>query len=195
MQHRKELVGAIQHGLTILKSEKMSSINQPKMPTYGTQVWPLHSMLSSCIVDTLLDVIMNSYLLCLQVTVQTESERQLDKIRRKEEKRGKRGADTGNSDIGVDDFSSLLLASERKQPFDDMIGAGEGSDSFTVTSLPQGTTRKHMKGYEEVKIPPTPTAPLKPNEKLVGVLSDSLVSFVHVSTHFSKIASTALHLF
>nr|CAB3501610.1 unnamed protein product [Digitaria exilis] len=138
--HRKELVGAIQHGLTILKSEKMSSSNQPKMPTYGTQV-----------------------------TVQTESERQLDKIRRKEEKRGKRGADTGNSDIGVDDFSSLLLASERKQPFDDVIGTGEGSDSFAVTSLPQGTTRKHMKGYEEVKIPPTPTASLKPNEKLIEI--------------------------
>ncbi|CAN6285195.1 unnamed protein product [Urochloa humidicola] len=138
--HRKELVDAIQHGLAILKSEKMTSSNQPKMPTYGTQV-----------------------------TVQTESERQLDKIRRKEEKRSKRGVDTGNSDIGVDDFSSLLLASERKQPFDDVIGTGEGADSFTVTSLPQGTTRKHMKGYEEVKIPPTPTAPLKPNEKLIEI--------------------------
>ncbi|OQU93017.1 hypothetical protein SORBI_3001G457800 [Sorghum bicolor] len=138
--HRKELVDAIQHGLSILKSEKMTSGNQPKMPTYGTQV-----------------------------TVQTESERQLDKIRRKEEKRSKRGADSGNSDIGVDDFSSLLLASERKKPFDDVIGTGEGSDSFTVTSLPQGTTRKHMKGYEEVKIPPTPTASLKPNEKLIEI--------------------------
>jgi activating signal cointegrator complex subunit 3 len=119
----------------------------------------------------LLDV----HLLCLQVTVQTESERQLDKIRRKEEKRGKRGVDTGNGDIGVDDFSSLLLASERKQPFDDVIGTGEGADSFTVTSLPQGTTRKHMKGYEEVKIPPTPTASLKPNEKLVDIL---VLSFI-----------------
>ncbi|CAL4929780.1 unnamed protein product [Urochloa decumbens] len=138
--HRKELVDAIQHGLAILKSEKTTSSNQPKMPTYGTQV-----------------------------TVQTESERQLDKIRRKEEKRNKRGVDTGNSDIGVDDFSSLLLASERKQPFDDVIGTGEGADSFTVTSLPQGTTRKHMKGYEEVKIPPTPTASLKPNEKLIEI--------------------------
>ena len=123
----------------------------------------------------LLDVRMNSHLLCLQVTVQTESERQLDKIRRKEEKRGKRGADTGNGDIGVDDFLSLLLASERKQPFDDVIGTGEGADSFQVTSLPQGTTRKHMKGYEEVKIPPTPTASLKPNEKLVNIL---VLSFI-----------------
>ncbi|AQL08745.1 DExH-box ATP-dependent RNA helicase DExH14 [Zea mays] len=138
--HRKELVDAIQHGLSILKSEKMTSGNQPKMPTYGTQV-----------------------------TVQTESERQLDKIRRKEERRSKRSADSGNNDIGVDDFSSLLLASERKEAFDDVIGSGEGSDSFTVTSLPQGTTRKHMKGYEEVKIPPTPTASLKPNEKLIEI--------------------------
>jgi activating signal cointegrator complex subunit 3 len=103
----------------------------------------------------------------LQVTVQTESERQLDKIKRKEGRRGKRGAENGMGDFGVDDFSSLLLASERKLPFEDMIGTGEGESSFQVTSLPQGTTRKHMKGYEEVKIPPTPTAPLKPNEKLV----------------------------
>uniref|UniRef100_A0A0E0KAG9 RNA helicase n=1 Tax=Oryza punctata TaxID=4537 RepID=A0A0E0KAG9_ORYPU len=140
LSHRKELVDAIQHGLMILKSEKMSSSNQPKMPTYGTQV-----------------------------TVQTEYERQLDKIRRKEEKRGKRGAETGTNDIFSDDFSSFLLASERKQPFDDVIGTGEGANSFTITSLPQGTTRKHMKGYEEVKIPPTPTAPLKPNEKLIEI--------------------------
>jgi activating signal cointegrator complex subunit 3 len=102
----------------------------------------------------------------LQVTVQTESERQLDKFKRKEGRRGKRGAENGMVDFGVDDFSSLLLASEKKQPFADMIGTGEG-ESSQVTSLPQGTTRKHMKGYEEVKIPPTPTAPLRPNEKLV----------------------------
>ncbi|KAF2937977.1 hypothetical protein DAI22_03g087400 [Oryza sativa Japonica Group] len=140
LSHRKELVDAIQHGLMILKSEKMSSSNQPKMPTYGTQV-----------------------------TVQTEYERQLDKIRRKEEKRGKRGTETATNDIFSDDFSSFLLASERKQPFDDVVGTGEGANSFTITSLPQGTTRKHMKGYEEVKIPPTPTAPLKANEKLIEI--------------------------
>ncbi|KAG8095958.1 hypothetical protein GUJ93_ZPchr0013g36564 [Zizania palustris] len=138
--HRKELVDAIQHGLMILKLEKMSPSNQRKMPTYGTQV-----------------------------TVQTEYERQLDKIRRKEEKRSKRSAETGMNDIVSDNFSSLLLASERKQPFDDVIGTGEGANSFTITSLPQGTTRKHMKGYEEVKIPPTPTAPLKSNEKLIEI--------------------------
>ncbi|VAI08396.1 unnamed protein product [Triticum turgidum subsp. durum] len=140
LSHRKELGDAIQHGLTILKSEKLSSNNQPKMPTYGTQV-----------------------------TIQTEYERQLDKIKRKEGRRAKRGAENGMNDFGADDFSSLLLASERKQPFDDMIGTGEGESSFQVTSLPQGTTRKHMKGYEEVKIPPTPTAPLGPNEKLIEI--------------------------
>ena len=104
---------------------------------------------------------------CLQVTVRTESERQLDKIKRKEGRHVKRGAENGMVDFGIDDFSSLLLASERKQPFDDMIGTGEGENSSQITSLPRGTTRKHMKGYEEVKIPPTPTAPLEPNEKLV----------------------------
>uniref|UniRef100_A0A453INB6 RNA helicase n=1 Tax=Aegilops tauschii subsp. strangulata TaxID=200361 RepID=A0A453INB6_AEGTS len=140
LSHRKELGDAIQHGLTILKSEKVSSNNQPKMPTYGTQV-----------------------------TIQTEYERQLDKIKRKEGRRAKRGAENGMNDFGADDFSSLLQASERKQPFDDMIGTGEGESSFQVTSLPQGTTRKHMKGYEEVKIPPTPTAPLGPNEKLIEI--------------------------
>jgi hypothetical protein len=54
----------------------------------------------------------------------------------------------------------------RKQPFDDMIGTGERVDSL-ATPLPQGTTRKHMKGYEEVKIPATPAASLKPDEKLL----------------------------
>ncbi|OAY65889.1 hypothetical protein ACMD2_26336, partial [Ananas comosus] len=37
LAHRKELVDAIQHGLLILKSEKMSSSSQPRMPSYGTQ--------------------------------------------------------------------------------------------------------------------------------------------------------------
>lgn len=62
-------------------------------------------------------------------------------------------------------FSSLLEASERKSPFDDLIGSGQGS--LAVTALPQGTVRKHFKGYEEVIIPPTPTAQMKPGEKLV----------------------------
>lgn len=62
-------------------------------------------------------------------------------------------------------FSSLLQASEKRSPFDDLIGSGEGS---AATALPQGTVRKHYKGYEEVIIPPTPTAPMKPGEKLVN---------------------------
>jgi len=65
------------------------------------------------------------------------------------------------------DFSSLLQASERKNLFDEMIGSGDRSESIAVTALPEGTVRKHFKGYEEVIIPPKPTAPLKPGEKLV----------------------------
>ncbi|XP_062168571.1 DExH-box ATP-dependent RNA helicase DExH14 [Alnus glutinosa] len=141
VSHRKELVDAIHHGFLVLKSEKTATNAQSRMPSYGTQV-----------------------------TVQTESERQIDKLRRKEEKRHRRGTEFGTeSDLSAADFSSLLQASERKSPFDDLIGSGPGSQSLAVTALPQGTVRKHYKGYEEVIIPPTPTAQMKPGEKLIEI--------------------------
>ncbi|XP_042461584.1 DExH-box ATP-dependent RNA helicase DExH14-like isoform X1 [Zingiber officinale] len=139
--HRKELVNAIQHGLFILKSEKISSNNQLKMPSYGTQV-----------------------------IVQTESERQMDKLRRKEEKRNKRLGEYGNTlDFPVESFYSLLLASQKKQPLDDLIGIGHGLNSVLISALPEGTIRLHNSGYEEVRIPPTPTAAMKPHEKLIEI--------------------------
>nr|KAJ0203753.1 hypothetical protein LSAT_V11C500237010 [Lactuca sativa] len=141
IMHRKELVEAIHHGMLNLKSEKVVSGSQPRMPSYGTQV-----------------------------TVQTESEKQIDKLRRKEEKKHKRGTDHGaDNELSVMSFSSLLQASAKKSPFDDLIGHGEGSNTLAVTALPQGTTRKHHKGYEEVSIPPTQTAPMKPGEKLIEI--------------------------
>lgn len=139
--HRKELVDAIHHGFSILKSEKMATNTQSRMPSYGTQV-----------------------------TVQTESERQIDKLRRKEEKRHRRAEFGIESNLSAADFSSLLQASEKKSPFDDLIGSGPVSQSsLAVTALPQGTVRKHYKGYEEVIIPPTPTAQMKPGEKLIEI--------------------------
>ncbi|XP_022736597.1 DExH-box ATP-dependent RNA helicase DExH14 isoform X2 [Durio zibethinus] len=141
ISHRKELVGAIHHGLSVLKSDKMTPNSQSRMPSYGTQV-----------------------------TVQTESEKQIDKLRRKEEKRNRRGTEYGaENDMSAASFSSILEASERKSPFDDLIGSGQGPNSLAVTALPQGTTRKHFKGYEEVIIPPTPTAQMKPGEKLIEI--------------------------
>ena len=102
------------------------------------------------------------------MTVQKESEKQIDKLRRKEEKRNRRGMEHGgDGDLSASDFSSLLQASERKNLFDDMIGSGDKSQSIAVTALPEGTFRKHFKGYEEVIIPPRPTVPMKPGEKLV----------------------------
>ncbi|CAK9163513.1 unnamed protein product [Ilex paraguariensis] len=139
--HRKELLDAIHHGMLVLKSDKMSTSVQSRMPSYGTQV-----------------------------TVQTESERQIDKLRRKEERRHRRGTDHGvENELYAMSFSSLLQASENKSPFDDLIGRGEGPHSLVATALPQGTVRKHYKGYEEVIIPPTPTAPMKPGEKLIEI--------------------------
>lgn len=102
----------------------------------------------------------------MKVTVQTESEKQIDKLRRKEEKRHRRGAESGaENDLSVTSFSSLIEASEKKCPFDDLIGTGD--HLLPVRELPQGTTRKHFKGYEEVIIPPTTTAEIRPGEKLV----------------------------
>lgn len=105
------------------------------------------------------------------MTVQTESEKQIDKLRRKEEKRNRRGVEhAGDGELSALDFSSLHQASERKKMFDEMIGSGDKFESIAVTALPEGTVRKHFKGYEEVNIPPKPTAPLKPGEKLVYLL-------------------------
>lgn len=73
-------------------------------------------------------------------------------------------------DFSGESFSSLLAASERKQPLDDVMGTGQGSNSSLVSSLPQGTVRLYRKNYEEVRIPPTPTAPMRPDEKLVCLL-------------------------
>ncbi|KAH1246499.1 DExH-box ATP-dependent RNA helicase DExH14 [Glycine max] len=139
--HRKEIVDSIHHGLLVLKSDKNASNAQSRMPSYGTQV-----------------------------TVQTESEKQIDKLRRKEEKRNRRGVEhAGDGELSALDFSSLHQASERKKMFDEMIGSGDKFESIAVTALPEGTVRKHFKGYEEVNIPPKPTAPLKPGEKLIEI--------------------------
>ncbi|TXG51591.1 hypothetical protein EZV62_024115 [Acer yangbiense] len=153
-EHRKELVDAIHQGLLVVKSDKTASNPQSRMPSYGTQV-----------------------------TVQRESERQIDKLRRKEEKKNRRGTESGaESDVSATSFSSLLEASERKKPFDDLIGAGQGS--LAATALPQGTVRKHHKGYEEVIIPPTPTAQMKPGEKLIEI--KELDDFAQTAFHGYK---------
>uniref|UniRef100_A0A6N2NHC6 RNA helicase n=3 Tax=Salix TaxID=40685 RepID=A0A6N2NHC6_SALVM len=154
--HRKELVDAIHRGLSLLKSDKMAPNTQSRMPSYGTQV-----------------------------TIQTESAKQIDKLRRKEEKRNRRGTEYGvESDVSAASFSSLLQASERKNPFDNLIGSGSGPHSLSVTALPQGTIRKHYKGYEEVIIPPTPTTEMKPGEKLIEI--KELDDFAQAAFHGYK---------
>lgn len=136
--HRKELVDAVHHGMFVLKSDQKVPGPQSRMPSYGTQV-----------------------------TVQTESERQIDKLRRKEGKKQRRGTDQGNdNELSSMSFSSLIQASEKKSIFEDLIGTGGESNA---TALPQGTVKKHHKGYEEVTIPPTQTAPMKPGEKLIEI--------------------------
>ncbi|EPS71469.1 hypothetical protein M569_03289, partial [Genlisea aurea] len=138
--HRKDLVESIHHGLLVLRSDKSSSNTQLRLPSYATQV-----------------------------TVQTESARQIDKLRRKEEKKQRRGTDHGiGNELSSLSFSSLLQASGKNGLFDDLVGQGDGM-RFTGTALPKGTVRKHHKGYEEVIVPPTPTAPMQPGESLIEI--------------------------
>lgn len=102
------------------------------------------------------------------MTVQTVSEKQIDKLRRKEEKRNRRGIEhTGDGDLSTLDFSSLLQASERKNLVDGIIGTGDSV--IAVNALPEGTIRKYYEKerYEEILIPSKPTAPMKPGERLV----------------------------
>ncbi|KAL8056919.1 hypothetical protein ABFX02_04G150100 [Erythranthe guttata] len=159
IMHRKDLVESFRHGLLVLKSDKSISNTQLRLPSYATQV-----------------------------TVQTESERQIDKLRRKEEKKNRRG-----TDHGIDNnlsFSSLLQASEKKNLLDDLVGHGD-STQLAATALPQGTVRKHFKGYEEVTIPPTPTAPMKPGEKLIDIkeLDDIAQAAFHGYKSLNRIQS------
>lgn len=149
LQHRRDLVEAAHKSLEYLKSERVGGIQQTRMPSYGTQV-----------------------------SVQTNTDRQIGKLRRKEEKRNyKRGSGNtvfGESELewlsGVGGFSALVNASEsRSGIFDNLVGLGDDEGSLAGAALPQGTVRKVLKGYEEVRVPPTPTAPLKPGEHLVEI--------------------------
>lgn len=146
LQHRGNLVDAAHRGLENLKLERVGNTQQPRMPSYGTQV-----------------------------SVQTDFDRQIEKLRRKEEKRNHRRG-SGNTAFaeselewltGAGGFSALVNASEGF--LDSLIGQGHEKGTFSGTALPQGTARKVFKGYEEVKVPATPTAPLKPNERLVEI--------------------------
>ncbi|KAI4303767.1 hypothetical protein MLD38_039362 [Melastoma candidum] len=165
LMHRGELVEAIHHAQLVLKSERTTSSGQSKMPSYGTQV-----------------------------KVQTESERQIDKLRRKEEKKHRRGAEQmDDSGLSAINFSSLVHASEKKSPFEDLIGTGQ--HLLAVRDLPQGTLRKHYKGYEEVIIPPTPTAEMKAGEKLIEIreLDDLAQAAFHGYKTLNRIQSRIFH--
>ncbi|MCD7464619.1 activating signal cointegrator 1 complex subunit [Datura stramonium] len=167
IMHRKEIVDAIHHGLVELKADKMTTGGQSRAPSYS-----------------------------VQVTVQTESEKQIDKLRRKEERRHRRGTNNGvEGDLSTVSFSSLLHASEKKNIFEDLIGHGEGPNTLGPTALPQGTIRKHYKGYEEVIIPPTPTASMKPGERLIEIkeLDDLAQAAFHGYKSLNRIQSRIYH--
>jgi activating signal cointegrator complex subunit 3 len=108
-----------------------------------------------------------------KVSVTSGLDKQLDKLRRKEEKKQAKRVANGDGDAeldwlaGLGGFYALVEASEKGSGvIDNMVGKGDDT-LLTGTTLPQGSIRKVFKGYEEVRVPATPTAALKPNEKLV----------------------------
>ncbi|CAK9255752.1 unnamed protein product [Sphagnum jensenii] len=157
LKHRKELVELVRKATAALKAEKSGPNPHPRMPSYGTQV-----------------------------SVQTDSEKQIDKLRRKDEKRqARRAGQNGEGDpeldwlAGVGGFSALVMASERGTGLISSL-VGRGDDTLvTGAALPQGSIRKVFKGYEEVRVPATPTAALKPGENLVKI--SELEDFVQLA--------------
>lgn len=110
----------------------------------------------------------------------TDSDRVLDKLRRKEEKRQARaGHAAGKTEsdwdwlAGAGGFGALLdVGLGARGVIDSLVGRGEdgfGSMGVNARALPKGTARKTFKGYEEVHVPATPTAEMLPQERLVKI--------------------------
>lgn len=125
-----------------------------------------------------------------QVSVHSGLDKQLDKLRRKEEKKQAKRAANGDGDAeldwlaGLGGFYALVEASEKGSGVIDNL-VGKGDDTLLIgAALPQGSVRKVFKGYEEVRVPATPTAPLKPNEKLVWIFLSSCRSDYELCFHW-----------
>eukprot|EP00897_Mesotaenium_endlicherianum_P001872 jgi/Mesen1/1712/ME000138S00568 len=155
LQHRAELVQSGRAALAALKEEKAASAGvHSKAPRHGSQV-----------------------------SVQTESEKLMEKLKKKEDKRMARarasssasaGAGTAmDSDLellqGWGGFASLVAAAESKKAgvVESLVGMGD--EHLGLRALPAGTKRKTFKGYEEVHVPPMPTASLRPDERLIKI--------------------------
>lgn len=121
-----------------------------------------------------------------QVSIQTESGKLLDKLKKREEKRIARARAHGSQDSAIDPeaewlsafggFSALIEASEnsKKSFLEPLIG--KGTHLLGVKALPEGTVRKTFKGYEEVHVPPK-MAPGLSDNNLVRFLVESSGSF------------------
>jgi len=138
-----------------------------------------------------------------QVTVTSDYEKHMERLHRKETKRaGKRAAAEGGSQIdyicsiGLPAF--LEASTDFKKESDDVSFPFDSKNPFTKRGLPQGTTRSYQKGYEEVRVPPPPSKPLDPLERLVPIsdLPDyaqlAFAGFDHLNRIQSKILQAGL---
>ncbi|KAJ4831445.1 hypothetical protein Tsubulata_037475 [Turnera subulata] len=99
------------------------------------------------------------------------------------------GSTTTSSSLVMDD------ASERKHVIDYLIGCGSGSNALPVTALPQGTVRKHYKGYEVAIIPPNSNSRNEARREtgMVLVCIATLACSVNLPAHTVVIKGTQIY--
>lgn len=164
LQHRKSLVELWRKGILQLKDEQEAAQAASGQAAANARA-PRHGA---------------------TVTVQTETERQLEKLRRKEGKKMAKAGHAGGApgshkwDPSGDDeegglvaeaggFLALVEASENTSGARGMLDAliGTGNDAVAMRLLPIGTQRRQYKGYEEVHVPAPKKSTQAPQENLV----------------------------
>ncbi|KAL3133984.1 hypothetical protein ABBQ32_008424 [Trebouxia sp. C0010 RCD-2024] len=115
------------------------------------------------------------------VSVTSNSQKMLEKLERKDKRRGVKGKAMGDPDLdwlASYGFQVLVEAEVEKATAHQTItlgtgtefriGQGEGS-AHVKGALPKGTARKSFKGYEEVGVPAVRPAAAPPGEELVRI--------------------------
>ncbi|KAL0039926.1 hypothetical protein WJX77_011783 [Trebouxia sp. C0004] len=115
------------------------------------------------------------------VSVTSNSQKMLEKLERKDKRRGAKGKAMGDPDLewlASYGFDVLVEAEVEKATAHQTItlatgtefriGQGDGSTQVKG-ALPKGTARKSMKGYEEVSVPAVRPAAPPPGEELIKI--------------------------
>lgn len=113
-----------------------------------------------------------------QITIMTEEDKLLEKLKRKEKKKGKPAASVTSPDEWIPKALDVqYLREHREQQLSQPITIGNLAAAGTLeyrgggqkVVLPEGTVRKETKAFDEYKIPPVKAPPLDPTEKMIPI--------------------------